>query len=372
MLPLSANVVEAGEAGWTWMGSGTPTEWVVFTVVVGLMLVIDLFVLNRHEHVVSTREALLQTAAWIFIALCFGGYIAWDAGTPPAILYVTGFVVEKALSVDNLFVFLVVFSYFRVRPIYQRRVLSWGILTAVVLRAAFIFGGAALINRFEWLLYVFGAFLLYTAWKLLTKGDEEVEPEHNPALRLLRRFVPMSPNYDGSHFFTKIDGRTMATPLLAVLVVIETTDVVFALDSVPAIFGITTDPFLVYTSNIFAILGLRALFFALAAIMGKFRYLNVGLSLVLAFVGVKLIGHHQIDHFGTEWIGPKWSKIEPVISLSIVMLLLTGSVIASILNPEKAPHAPPVNPGETGGFAAAAPPPEAKAAIGAKDEPAKS
>lgn len=326
--------VAATTSAWSWTGSGTLTEWVVFTVVIGVMLLVDLFVMHRKVHVISAREALLQTGLWIAVALAFGGYVWWASGGPSAALYITGFVVEKALSVDNLFVFLVVFSYFKVDPAHQRRVLTWGILTAVVLRGLLIFVGAALINAFHFVLYIFGAFLLYTAWKLLTASDADVEPEKSPALKLIRRFVPLAPHYDGAKFFTQHGGRWVATPLLAVLAVVETTDVVFALDSVPAIFGITTDPFLIYTSNIFAILGLRALYFALRAMMGKFRYLNVGLAAVLGFVGVKMLLGHWIEAWGVGQFGARWGQLEPAVSLSMVMLLLAASVIASVLNPE--------------------------------------
>ena len=329
-------------AGYSWLGSGTPLEWGIFTVVVGAMLIIDLTIASRHDDEVRAKPALIQTAFWILLALCYGGYLWYAHSQDHSLLFLTGFVIEKALSVDNLFVFLVVFSFFKIRPSHQRRVLFWGILTAVVLRAVLIFLGAAIVARFHWILYIFGAFLLYTAYHLLfSKGDEEVDPEKNRVLLLMRRYVPISPKLDGNHFLTRQEGRLMATPLLAVLVVIETTDVVFALDSVPAIFAITQDPFLIYTSNIFAILGLRALYFALASMLGKFRYLNVGLALVLAFVGVKLL----IE---------EWVHVPIPVSLGVVFTLITGAVIASLLNPSKdapphMPHGPhPEAPG-TGG-----------------------
>ncbi len=315
----------------SWLGSGSPTEWAVFTAVVGTLLVLDLFVVNRGGKPIGTRQALVQAAWAIGIAILFGLYIWAEHGSSQALLYYTGFLVEKALSVDNLFVFLVIFSYFGARPEHQRRVLSWGIISAVVLRGLMIFVGAALINRFHWILYVFGAFLIYTAWKLLTHDGAEVHPEKNPVLRLLRRVLPMSDKFDDNHFFTRMNGKLAATPLLAVLAVVETTDVIFALDSVPAIFAITTDTFLVYTSNIFAILGLRALYFALAAMMGRFRYLNVGLSLVLAFIGSKMLAGYWHLH------------VPPGISLAVVVLLLGGSIAVSLLRP--APAVPPPPPG---------------------------
>ena len=321
-LLASATPAAAGNEAYSWLGSGTPVEWLVFTVVVGSMLLADLLIANRQHDDVKAGPALIQTAFWIALALCFAGYIYVAHSVDHALLYLTGFVIEKALSVDNLFVFLVVFSYFKVRPSHQRRVLFWGILTAVFLRAALIFLGAAVVARFHWILYFFGLFLLYTAWKLLTsKSNDEVDPEKNPVLVLMRKYIPISPALDGNHFFTRHAGKLMATPLLAVLVVIETTDVVFALDSVPAIFAITQDPFLIYTSNIFAILGLRALYFALASMMGKFRYLNVGLALVLAFVGAKIL----ID---------SWVHVPIPVSLGVVFTLITGSIVASLLNPE--------------------------------------
>lgn len=326
----------AGGEAYSWLGSGSPIEWGVFTLVIGTMLVADLIIANRHDDEVKAGPALVQTGFWISLALCYAGYIWWAHSADHSLLFLTGFVIEKALSVDNLFVFLVVFSFFKVRPSHQRRVLFWGILTAVFLRAALIFLGAAIVARFHWILYFFGAFLLYTAWKLLTsKGDDEVEPEKNPVLVLMRKYVPISPSLDGNHFLTRHGGKLMATPLLAVLVVIETTDVVFALDSVPAIFAITQDPFLIYTSNIFAILGLRALYFALASMMGKFRFLNVGLALVLAFVGLKMLGE-------------EWVHVPIPVSLGVVFALISGSVALSLLMPEQPKHgAPPPAEGPT-------------------------
>ena len=337
ILASAAPAVAETAAQASWLGSGSPLEWGIFTAVIGAMLVIDLIIANRHDDEVKASSALVQTGFWISLALLYAGYI-WQAhSTNHALLFLTGFVIEKALSVDNLFVFLVVFSFFKVRPSHQRRVLFWGILTAVFLRAALIFLGAAIVARFHWVLYFFGAFLLYTAWKLLFSDEaDEVEPEKNRILVLMRKYVPISPQLDGAHFLTRHGGKLMATPLLAVLVVIETTDVVFALDSVPAIFAITQDPFLIYTSNIFAILGLRALYFALASMMGKFRFLNVGLALVLAFVGLKMLGEH-------------WVHVPIPVSLGIVFTLIVGSVIASLMFPEKegAPKRPEMPPEST-------------------------
>ena len=325
------DVVPDAAAAVSWLGSGSPLEWGVFTVVVGAMLLFDLLLANRKaDEEVSAKSALVQTGFWVAIAMGFAFYVFKAHGRDHSLLFLTGFVIEKALSVDNLFVFLVVFAYFKVRPSHQRRILFWGILTAVILRAVLIFAGAAIVRQFHFVLYFFGAFLLYTAWKLLfSSGNEDVDPEKNQVLVLMRKYIPIAPMLDGAHFFTRVGGKLMATPLLAVLVVIETTDVVFALDSVPAIFSITQDPFLIYTSNIFAILGLRALYFALAAMMGKFRFLNVGLALVLAFVGLKMLGEH-------------WYKVPIPISLGVVATLIVGAVIASLLFPEdEQPKGPP-------------------------------
>ena len=343
MLSLLASAAATADIGdpahaYGWLGSGSPTEWMVFTVVVGTMLVIDLIVANRQEHEVKATSALIQTGFWVALALGFAAYVWRVHSADHGLLFLTGYVIEEALSVDNLFVFLVVFGFFKVRPTHQRRILFWGILTAVFLRGTLIFVGAAVVRQFHFILYFFGAFLLYTSYKLLfSSGDNDVEPEKNRVLVLMRKYIPITAQLDGAKFLTRQNGKLMATPLLAVLVVVETTDLVFALDSVPAIFSITQDPFIIYTSNIFAILGLRALYFALAAMMGKFRYLNVGLALVLAFVGLKMLSEH-------------WVHVPIPVSLGVVFTLIAGSVIASLLNPappdEKAlppPDATPVH-----------------------------
>jgi len=303
---------------------GTPLLWVGFTVFVLAMLALDLGVFHRRAHAVHVREALLWTLVWISLAMIFNVGVYFWFGSERALEFLTGYVIEKALSVDNIFVFLVIFSYFAVPAALQHRVLFWGILGALVMRAIFIFLGAALLQQFHWVMYVFGAFLLFTGVKLLLQRGSEVHPERNPLFRLFRRMVPSVSDYRGSHFTVVEAGKRYATPLLLVLVAIEATDLVFAVDSIPAVFAITRDPFIVYTSNIFAILGLRALYFALAGVMGRFHYLRVGLALVLAFVGAKMM---LTDLY----------KIPIVASLAVVAALLAGSVVASLIRPPTEP-----------------------------------
>jgi tellurite resistance protein TerC len=266
----------------------TPWMWAGFTLFVLAMLALDLGVFHRQAHAVKVREAAIWSVVWISLALAFNGWIASAFGAQRALEFLSGYLIEKALAVDNIFVFIVIFSSFRIPAAYQHRVLFWGILGALVMRAAFIFLGAALLTRFHWIMYVFGAFLLLTGIKLLIQRDSEPHPEHNPLFKLFTRMLPSTPTLDGPHFTTRVDGRLLATPLLLVLVLIEITDLVFAIDSIPAIFAITTDPFIVFTSNIFAILGLRSMFFLLAGAMDRFHYLKIGLAFVLIFVGAKM------------------------------------------------------------------------------------
>jgi len=267
------------------------------------------------------REALIWTLVWIGLSLLFNyGILHWY-GAERALEFFTGYLLEKALSVDNLFVFLVLFSYFAVPPILQHRILFWGILGALVMRAGFIVAGAALVQRFHWIMYVFGVFLVYTGFKLLRQREAEVDPAHNPALKFFRRILRAVPEYRGSAFFVREGGKLFATPLLIVLLVIEATDIVFAVDSIPAIFAITTDPFIVFTSNIFAILGLRALYFLLAGMLGRFRYLKVGLGLVLAFVGLKML---IMDLY----------KVPIGFSLGVIGGLILASIVVSLFRPE--------------------------------------
>lgn len=296
--------------------------WVLFNVFVLGMLVLDLGVFHRKAHEVKLKEALVWSAIWIALALAFNAWIwAWKGGEP-ALQFLTGYLIEKALSVDNIFVFVLIFAAFGVPAAYQHRVLFWGILGALLMRAGLIAAGITLINRFHWILYVFGAFLVITGVKMALSKDKEVHPERNPMLSLFRRLVPVTKDYEGQRFLVKRDGRRYATPLLVVLVLVETSDLIFAVDSIPAILAITRDPFIVYTSNVFAILGLRALYFALAGVVQKFHYLHYGLSFVLVFVGAKML---IVD----------WYKIPVGISLGVVALLLAVSVVASIAWPKK-------------------------------------
>lgn len=287
------------------------------------MLALDLLVFHRKAHAVSLREALSWSAVWIALALIFnvGIYYLW--GSEKALEFLAGYLIEKSLSVDNIFVFIMIFSYFAVPAIYQHRILFWGILGALIMRAIFIAAGAALLSAFHWIIYIFGGFLIITGIKMFFAGEEKIEPEKNPAVLLLRRFMPITNEFHGQRFFVRIDQRLWATPLFVVLVVIETTDVIFAVDSIPAIFAITMDPFIVYTSNIFAILGLRALYFLLAGIMDMFRYLKVGLSFVLCFVGVKMM---LVDFY----------KIPIGVSLGVVAGILAISILASLVKPKLA------------------------------------
>ncbi len=301
---------------------GTPLFWSLFLVGVVAILALDLGVLNRKAHAVKPREAAIWTLFCVSLAALFALWLGWKFGARPALEFTTGYLIEYALSVDNLFVFLVVFGYFRVPTEFQHRVLFWGIVGALVLRAAFILTGAALLARFHWMIYLFGAFLVVTGVKLLFAGEGEVDPEKNPMLRVARRFLRVTPHYHGQHFFVFEQGRRFATPLFLVLIVIEATDVVFAVDSIPAIFGVTQDPFLVFTSNIFAILGLRALYFLLHDFMSRFHYLKYGLGLVLAFVGFKMVAS-------------AWFKVPIGVSLGVIVAVLGGSVAASWLFPPR-------------------------------------
>ncbi len=305
---------------------GSPVLWIGFSVLVLLLLALDLGVVHRKAHVVHVREALAWTGVWIALALVFDLGVWWWFGSERALEFLTGYVIEKALSVDNIFVFMVVFSVFGVPPKLQHRVLYWGILGALVLRGIFVFLGAVLLQRFHWIAYGFGAFLVWTGLKLLLHREAEVEPEKNWLFRLFRRVVPSVKDYRGGRFTVIEGGKRYATPLLLVLVAIEASDIAFAVDSIPAIFAVTTDPFIIYTSNIFALLGLRALYFALADVIGKFRFLKVGLSLVLVFVGAKMLLAGVY-------------KIPIPISLGVIAALLVGAVVASLLRPEREPEA---------------------------------
>ena len=301
---------------------GSPALWGGFVAAMFILMAVEIAAIRRNPHDMSIREASAWTAGWVTLALLFGAGIAWFFGRRPALEYVTGYVIEYALSVDNLFVFILIFKTFGVPSTYQRPVLLWGILGAMVLRAVFILAGAALLSRFDWLLYVFGAFLIYTGGKILLGKDVETHPENNPVLKLFGKVFPIVRHFGDGKFIVKHHGRWYATALLPVLLVVEATDVVFAVDSIPAIFAVTRDPFIVFTSNIFAILGLRALYFVLKTIMDAFRFLKVGLGLVLAFVGAKMCGEN-------------WVHVPAEISLLVVVGLLGISIAASLLWPGK-------------------------------------
>jgi tellurite resistance protein TerC len=292
--------------------------WVAFGALVLLMLVLDLFVLHRDAKEISFREAAVLSAFWVALALLFGIFVWIWAGPTTAGEYYAGYIIEKALSVDNVFVFVLIFAYFAVPVQYQYRVLFWGVLGALVLRVIFILIGAELLETYDWMFYLFGAFLIYTGIRMARHSNQEVHPERNPVLRLLRRVLPMTDGYRGQKLLLRERGKLMATPLLAVLIAVETTDVVFAVDSIPAIFAITTNTFVVWTSNAFAILGLRALYFMLAGLMQRFVYLSLGLSVVLVFVGAKFIWS---DLFGKVPIWVSLPFIATVVSISIVASL---------------------------------------------------
>lgn len=287
------------------------------------MLLIDLGIFNRKSHIISTKEALTWTAVWIIMALIFNAIIYYTGGKKIALEFLTGYILEKSLSVDNIFVFILLFSYFKVNKKYQHKILFWGIVGAIILRGILIILGATLIVKFHWIIYIFGAFLIFTGIKMAFPRNEEIDPGKNPFVKLIGKLFPMTPRYVRGAFFIRSKHKLYATPLIVVLTVIETTDLVFAFDSIPAILAITHDPFIVFTSNAFAILGLRALYFALANFMDKFRFLKYGLSIILVFIGIKML---ITDIF----------HIPILISLSIIMIVLTVSVLASVfIKPSK-------------------------------------
>jgi tellurite resistance protein TerC len=296
--------------------------WVIFSAVVLGLLALDLGVFHRKSHVVKIREALIWSAVWISLAFAFNVFVYISYGPGPALEFLAGYLIEEALSVDNLFVFLLIFSYFRVPAIFQHKVLFWGILGALIMRAFFIVAGIALVQKFHWIIYVFGAFLILTGIRMITEQDKEIHPERNPVLRLFRRLMPVTEGYEGGHFFVKRGARRFATPLFIVLLMVETTDVIFAVDSIPAVLAITRDPFIVYTSNVFAILGLRSIYFALAGLMQLFHYLNYGLCFILVFVGAKML----VSEF---------YKIPIGIALGTIIVILAASVLASVIWPRR-------------------------------------
>lgn len=300
------------------MGNVSLGLWAGFFALVLAMLAVDLGISRRRGGEMPLRSAAIWTAVWIGMALLFNIGIYFWRGTEPALEFFTAYLIEKALSVDNLFVFVLIFSMFGVPVLYQRRVLFWGVLGALVMRGIFIAAGAALLHRFHWLMYVFGAFLIFTAIKLALGGETEIKPERNPVIRLFRKIMPVTEHFDGERFFVRHGAQLMATPLFLVLLIVESTDLVFAVDSIPAVLAVTQDPFLVYTSNVFAILGLRALYFLLAGAMTKFHYLKLGLSMILGFVGIKML----IAEF---------FKIPVALSLGVIAGVLIIAVVASLM-----------------------------------------
>jgi tellurite resistance protein TerC len=295
--------------------------WTLFNLFVALMLALDLGVFHRRPHVVSFREAVAWSGVWITLALGFATLLRYWQGSQPSLEFLTGYVIELSLSVDNLFVFLLIFRYFHVRPEHQHKVLLWGILGALVMRAVFILAGVSLMRRFHFIVYVFGALLVYSGIKLFRQQETEIHPERNPLLRLFRKWMPVTKEYEGNRFFVRRPGL-YATPLFIVLLVVETTDLLFAVDSIPAVLAITTNAFVVYTSNVFAILGLRSMYFALAGMMELFHFLHYGLALVLVFVGGKMLASHYVT-IPTHW------------ALAVVGGVLLSSVLASLVFPEK-------------------------------------
>ena len=321
--------------------SGAVWPYAAFNLLVIALLAVDLGLLNRKAHVIRVREAGMWAGLTVVLAMAFAALMWMEllpvqgvGGQSDALEFLTGYLIELALSVDNIFVFVLIFAYFRVPPQYQHRVLFWGVLGALVMRGVMIGAGALLIARFHWIIYVFGAFLVYTGIKMATQDELDIEPESNPALKFIRRFIPVTPGYHGQHFFIKETVgdrvRRFATPLFVVLVLVETTDLIFAVDSIPAIFAVTRDPFLVYTSNVFAILCLRSLYFLLAGVIDRFHYLKLGLSVVLIFIGMKMLA---------TWVH---FEIPTAVSLLVVALVLGGSVVLSLMFPRQAEEQSPV------------------------------
>jgi len=296
--------------------------WIAFLAFVVFMLILDLGVFHRNQHEVKVKEALLWSAVWISMALLFNYGIYYFMGKEKALEFLTGYLIEKSLSIDNLFVFIMLFAFFDVKAVYQHKVLFWGILGALILRAVFIFAGVALISKFHWIIYVFGGFLIYSGFKMIFSKNEKTEPDKNPLVKLFKRFFPVTEKMHGGNFFVKIDGKRFATPLFIVLLVVEFTDLIFAVDSIPAILAVSNDTFIIFTSNVFAILGLRSLYFALAGIAKYFHYLKYGLSAILVFVGIKMV----VAGF---------FKIPVTASLFVIIGILVISIILSVVFPKK-------------------------------------
>ncbi len=325
--------------------------WVGFGALILTMLSLDLGLFNRKSHTVTYRESAIWSSVWVSLALVFAGVVFWHLGKQKGVEFLTGYLIELSLSVDNLFVFLLVFSYFKVPAKYQHRVLFWGVLGALVMRIVMIFIGAQLIERFHWLIYVFGAFLVYTGVKMFGSEETEVNPEDTPIVRLATRFVPITRHYEEDKFFTVENGRRVGTLLFLVLIIVEVTDLVFAVDSIPAIFGIfrrpeEVDPFIVYTSNVFAIMGLRSLYFLLAGVVEKFHYLKLGLAIVLTFIGVKMLLPliskgvvYALEAMGASALAEQARHTDHIpigYALGFVATILAGSVIASLIWPKQA------------------------------------
>ena len=295
-------------------------QWAIFIGLLAVLIVADLLLVHRTAHEITFREAGIESAIWITIGLSFGGLVYWWHGGQAAGEYWSGYLIEKSLSIDNVFVWAVIFSYFAVPKKYQFRTLFWGIFGALILRAGFIFAGVALIQTFEWMLAIFGLILLYSAWKIAFHDDAEVHPEKNPILRLVTRLIPSTTEYDDQKLFTVQNGKRLATPLLAVLIMVETTDVIFAVDSIPAILAVSHEQFIVFSSNAFAILGLRSLYFLLNGMQDKFRYLNIGLGVILAFVGVKMLASYFFSLHPPTWL-----------SLVVILGILAVTMVASLV-----------------------------------------
>jgi tellurite resistance protein TerC len=296
--------------------------WIIFNAVILLLLVLDLAVVSRKHQVMPFKQALLMSAFWIGLAIGFAIFVHQWLGATKALEFTTGYLLEEALSVDNLFVFILLFAYFKVPPEEEKTVLFWGIIGALIMRGIFIWAGVALVQRFHWILYIFGVFLIWTGFQLMRGGDKEQDPSKNIVLKFCRRFLPITETFEGKKFFVRREGKTWVTPLFVVLLVVETTDILFATDSIPAILAISRDPFIVYTSNVFAILGLRSLYFALAGLMKLFHYLNYGLSIVLMFIGAKML-------LPEKYHVPTWA------ALAVVAGVLAISVLASVFFPKK-------------------------------------
>ncbi|MGI8657243.1 MAG: TerC family protein [Candidatus Limnocylindria bacterium] len=305
-------------------------SWIIFVVAVGGLLSLDLFVFHREARAVRMREAATWVAVWVSLGLAFGGWIFLTRGATSGAEYLAGYLIEYSLSMDNVFVFAVLFSYFAVPAAYQHRLLFWGVMGAIAFRAVFILAGTALLSSFQFVIYLFGGLLLFTAYRMVTTGTELVDPSANPVLRVMRRLIPVTDEFEGQKFFTRRNGKLWATPLFAALVVVETSDIMFAIDSVPAILAITTDTFIVFTSNAFAIMGLRSLYFLLAGLIDRFEYLKFGLAALLAFAGVKML-LTDVVHLDV-WV-----------SLGIIVAILVTSVVVSLLatRSKQEPETPP-------------------------------